>query len=96
MSLVDHLVSQPTFDGSPIWTSMTTAKVIKLWLCAVEVMCECYVVFIGLPAQGMMYPQSPFRQKVPFKCILGRCTCTWMELSQIVPIANLVIVLFKI
>jgi hypothetical protein len=35
MSLLDHLISQPSLDISPIWTLVITAEVKKLKLCQV-------------------------------------------------------------
>jgi hypothetical protein len=35
VSLIDHLISQPSLDISPIWTHVITAEVKKLQLCPV-------------------------------------------------------------
>jgi hypothetical protein len=35
MSLIDHLISQPSLDISPIWTPIITAEAKKLQLCPV-------------------------------------------------------------
>jgi hypothetical protein len=44
-SLIDHLISQPIFDISPIWTPVISAEVRKLQLHPVQIMCDnCFYV----------------------------------------------------
>jgi predicted GIY-YIG superfamily endonuclease len=47
MSLVDHLISQPSLDISPIWTAIIAAEVGKLQLRPVYIMCESCVLYVG-------------------------------------------------
>jgi hypothetical protein len=44
MSLLDHPISQPSLDISPIWTPVITAEVRKLQFRPVWILCEnCYI-----------------------------------------------------
>jgi hypothetical protein len=44
MSLVDHLISQPNLDISPIWTPNMAAEVRKLQLPSMYTVCEkCFL-----------------------------------------------------
>jgi hypothetical protein len=46
MSLIDHPISQPSLDNSPIWTPVITAEIKKLQLCPVWIEWEnlCFYV----------------------------------------------------
>jgi hypothetical protein len=46
MSLIGHLISQPSLNISPIWTPIIAAEVRKLQFCPVQSMCE-YCDFVG-------------------------------------------------
>jgi hypothetical protein len=47
MSLVDHPISQPSLDISPMWTSIIAAGVRKLQLRPAHIMCEnCVFMFV--------------------------------------------------
>jgi hypothetical protein len=48
MSLVDHPISQPSLDISPIWTPIITTEVRKLQLRPVYIICE-NCVFMLVP-----------------------------------------------
>jgi hypothetical protein len=47
MSLLDHLVSQPSLDISPIWTLIITAEVKKLQLRHVRLSGKIYFLCVG-------------------------------------------------
>jgi hypothetical protein len=53
MSLVDHAISQPSLDISPIWTSVIAAEVRRLHLRPVQIMCE-NCVFMLVPHRELV------------------------------------------
>jgi hypothetical protein len=46
MSLVDHPISQPSLNISPIWTPIITAEARKLQNRPVQIMCENFIFML--------------------------------------------------
>jgi hypothetical protein len=47
MSLLEHPISQPSLDISPIWTPIITAEVKKLQLRPVQTGWGIYILYVG-------------------------------------------------
>jgi hypothetical protein len=54
MSLVDHPISQPSLDISPIWTSIVAAEVRKLQLHPVQIKLKI-LVFMLAPHRELVF-----------------------------------------